>query len=118
MDKGSVTRETIEELRKDAQELTKIAIEDNISKTQVLNMFHPIKYGLFNHWEMGKIIEDVKEYSDEQLVVSEIVGRTIISTRYKEKILFIVPKYYRRPKDLDLLARSITILYDDQKLTR
>jgi len=40
--------DSIEEIKKDAHELTKIAIEDNISKTQVLNIFHPIKLGLFN----------------------------------------------------------------------
>ena len=75
----------------------------------------PIKFGLFNHWAIEKIIEDVKQYLDQQNVVSEIVGRIIVSERYKEKILSIIPKYYRRSKDLDLLTRSTTILYDDQK---
>jgi hypothetical protein len=45
---------------------------------------------------MEKITEDVKQYSDEQSVVSEIVGRTLVSKRYKEKILYIIPRYYRR----------------------
>lgn len=31
----------IDEIKEDAHELTRIAIEDNISKTQVINMFHP-----------------------------------------------------------------------------
>jgi hypothetical protein len=104
----------IHEIRKDAHELTKLAIEDKVSKIQVLNMFHPINYGMVNHWSMEKITEDVKQYSDEQSVVSEIVGRAIVSKRYVEKILSIIPKYYRRPKDLDLLTRSTTILYDDR----
>jgi hypothetical protein len=59
-------------------------------------MFHPTNYGMVNHWLMEKITEDVKQYSDEQSVVSEIVGRTLVSKRYKEKILYIIPRYYRR----------------------
>ena len=105
---------SIEEIKKDAHELTKIAIEDNISKTQAVNMFHPLTLGMVNYWSMEKILEEVKQYSDKQSVVSEIVGRTTLSKRYAEKILSIVPKYYQRPNDLDLLTRSTVILYDDQ----
>ena len=72
---------------KDAHELTKIAIEDNISKTQVINMFHPFKLGLVNRWSEDTILEEVKKYSDEEYVISEIIGRTILSKRYAEKIL-------------------------------
>jgi|ERR687892_2608326 hypothetical protein len=105
----------IDEIKKDAHELTRIAIEDNISKTQVINMFHPIKLGLVKRWSEDTILEEVRKYSDEEKIVSEIIGRTILSKRYAEKILSIVPKYYRRPNDLNLLACSTTILYDDQK---
>jgi hypothetical protein len=105
----------IEEIKKDAHELTRIAIEDNISKTQVINMFHPIKLGLVNRWSEDTILEEVRKNSDEENVVSEIIGRTILSKRYEEKILSIVPQYYSRPNDLNLLVRSTTILYSDQK---
>jgi hypothetical protein len=87
---------TIDKIRKDTHELTKIALEDDISKTQVINMFHPIKFGMVNHWSMEKILEEVKQYTDEEYVVSEIIGRTILSKRYEEKILSIIPKYYRQ----------------------
>jgi hypothetical protein len=97
----------IDEIKEDAHELTRIAIEDNISKTQVINMFHPFKLGLVNRWSEDTILE---EY-----VVSEIVGRPVLSKRYVEKVLSVIPKYYRRPNDLNMLARSTTILYDDQK---
>jgi hypothetical protein len=63
---------------------------------------------------MEKIIEDVKQYSDEEYVVSEIVGRPVLSKRYVEKVLSVVHKYYRRPTDINMLARSTTILYDHQ----
>ena len=114
MDKESVTRDAIEEIKKDAHELTKIAIEDGIAKTQAINMFHLLTLGMINYWSMEKILEEVKQYSDKQGSISEIVGRTIISKRYTEKILSIATKYYRRPNDLDLLTRSTAILYDDQ----
>jgi hypothetical protein len=77
-------------------------------------MFYPVKHGSVNHWSMEKIIEDVKQYSDEEYVVSEIVGRPVLSKRYVEKVLSVIPKYYRRPNDLNMLARSTTILHDDQ----
>ena len=112
---GMATVYAIDEIKKDAHELTKIAIKDDISKTQVLNMFHPIKLGLANHWSMEKILEELKQYSDEEYVVSEIVGRTILSKKYAEKLLSIIPRYYRRPNDLNLLVRSTSILYSDQK---
>jgi hypothetical protein len=61
------------------------------------------------------ILEEVKKYSDEEYVVSEIVGRPVLSKRYVEKVLSVIPKYYRRPNDLNMLARGTVILYDDQK---
>jgi hypothetical protein len=64
--------DSIEEIKKDAHELPEIAIEDNISKTQVPNIFHPIKLGLFNRWAMEKILEEVMQYLDEENNVSEI----------------------------------------------
>lgn len=109
------TEYAIDEIRKDAHELTKIAIEDNISKTQVINMFHPFKLGLVNRWSEDTILEEVKKYSDEEYVVSEIVGRPVLSKRYVEKVLSVIPKYYRGPDDLNLLVRSTSILYSDQK---
>jgi hypothetical protein len=112
---GIRNRRNKEGCTKDAHELTRIAIEDDISKTQVLNMFHPIKLGMVNHWSMEKILEEVKEYAYEENVVSEIIGRTILSRRYAEKILSIIPQYYRRPNDLNLLIRSTSILYSYQK---
>jgi hypothetical protein len=112
---GMTTVYAMDEIRKDAHELTKIAIEDGISKTQVVNMFYPLKHGSMYHWSMEKIIEDVKQYSNKEFVVSEIVERPVLSKRYVEKVLFVIHKYYRRPNDLSMLARSTTILYDDQK---
>lgn len=46
---------------------------------------------------MEKIIGDVKQYSDEKFVVSEIVERPVLSKRFVEKVLSVVQKYYRRP---------------------
>jgi hypothetical protein len=36
------------------------------------------------------------------------------NAEYVEKVLSVIPKYYSRPNDLNMLARSTTILYDDQ----
>jgi hypothetical protein len=96
----------IEEIKKDVQEFVEIAIEDKISKVEVYNIFHPIKWSFVNHWSKEKLLEEVKEYSDREIVASEIIGRTIISKRFAEKILFIISKYHSRPHDLKLLIQT------------
>lgn len=63
-----------------------------------------------------KLLEDVKEYTDREIAASEIIGRTIISKRFAEKILSIISKYYkRRPHDLKLLIDTAILFYDDRK---
>jgi hypothetical protein len=46
-------------------------------------------------------LEEVKKYSDREIAASEIIGRTIISKRFAEKILSIISKYHSRPNDLN-----------------
>ena len=105
----------IEEIKKDVQELIEIAIEDKISKVQIHNVFHPIKWSLVNHWSKEKLLEEVKEYSDREVAASEIIGRIIISNRFAEKILFIISKYHSRPHNLRLFIDTATLLYNDRK---
>jgi hypothetical protein len=51
----------IDEIKKDVEELTKIAIEDKISKVHIHNVFYPIKLSLVNHWSTEKLLQEVKE---------------------------------------------------------
>jgi hypothetical protein len=83
----------VEEIKKDVEELTNIAIEDTISKVQIHNAFHPIKWSLVNHWSTDKLLEEVKKYLDREIAASEIIGRTIISRRFAEKVLSIISKF-------------------------
>jgi hypothetical protein len=46
---------------------------------------------------------------------SEIIGRTIISKRFAEKILSIISKYHKRQYDLKLLIYTAMLLYNDQQ---
>ena len=55
-------------------------------------MFHPFKLGLLNRWSEDTILEEVKKYSDEEYVVSEIVGRPVLSKRYVEKVTLCHPQ--------------------------
>ena len=105
----------VEEIKKDVEEFTNIAIEDKISKVQINNVFHPIKWSLVNHWSTEKLLEEVKKYSDREIAASEIIGRTIISKRFAEKVLSIISKYHSRPHDLKLLIQTATLLYNDRK---
>jgi hypothetical protein len=105
----------IEEIKKDVQEFVEIAIEDKIPKVQIHNMFYPIRWSLVNHWSTEKLLEEVKKYSDREIAASEIIGRTIVSKRFAEKILSIVYRYHRRPHDLRLLIDTAILLYNDRK---
>jgi hypothetical protein len=104
----------VEEIKKDVEELTNIAIEDKISKVQIHNVFHPIKWSLVNHWSTEKLLEEVKKYSDSEIAASEIIGRTIISKRFAEKVHSIISKYHSRPHDLKLLIQTAILLYNDR----
>lgn len=99
---------------KDVEEYT-IAIEDKISKVQIHNVFYPIKRSLINHWSTDKLLEEVKKYSDREIVASEFIGRTIMSKRFAEKVLSIISKYHSRPDDLKLLIQTATLLCNDRK---
>ena len=79
------------EIKKALDEFTKIAIEDNISKIQIHNVFHPIGLSFVNHWSTDKLLEEVKEYSDREIAPSEIIGRTIISKRLLKKCSLLSP---------------------------
>jgi hypothetical protein len=68
-------------------------------------------------WSTDKLLEEVKEYSDREIAVSEIIGRTIISKRFAEKILSIISKYHKRPHDLKLFIHTTMLLYNDRKQT-
>jgi hypothetical protein len=96
------------------EEFTNIAIEDKNSKVQIHNVFSLIIASLVYHWSTGKLLEEVKDYSDRQIAASEIVGRTIISKRFAEKTLSIISKYHKRPHDLELLIYSAMLVYDDR----
>jgi hypothetical protein len=104
----------IEEIKKDVEEFIKIAIEDKISKIQIHNVFHSISLSLVNHWSTEKLLNEVKEYSDGEIAASEIIGRTIISKRFAEKVLSIISKYHSRPHDLKLLIHTAMLLYNDR----
>jgi hypothetical protein len=78
-------------------------------------MFHPIKLSLVNHWSTEKLLEEVNKYSDQEIAASEIIGRTMLSKRYAEKILYIITKYHMRLQDLKLLMYSAILLYNEQK---
>jgi hypothetical protein len=109
------TAYAVEEIKKDVDEFTKIAIEDKISKVQIHNVFHLIGWSLANHWSKEKLWEEVKKYLDEQIAASENIGRTIISMRFAEKILSIISKYHSHPHDMKLLIQTAMLLYNDRR---
>jgi hypothetical protein len=90
-----------------------------MSKVQIHNVFHHIRWSLVNHWSTDNLLEEVKKYSDREIAASEIIGRTIISKRFAEKntLYSIISKYQSRPHDLQFLIHTAMLLYNDRKHT-
>jgi hypothetical protein len=63
----------VEEIKKDVEESTNIAIEDKISKIQIQNVFHPIGLSLVNHWSKEKLLEEIEDYTHREIAASEII---------------------------------------------
>ena len=79
-------------------------------------MLHPLKLGSVNHWSMENIREDVKlNIRTRNMLFLKLLGDLSFLKGMWKSLLSVIPRYYRRPNYLNMLARSIVILYDDQK---
>jgi hypothetical protein len=81
-----LTMQVKEEIKKDVKEITRIAIEDWIAANEIDNL-----YSYIHH---NQTLESIKQRLDYKVVVSDIIGRNIVSKRFAYKLisLFQVPK--------------------------
>jgi hypothetical protein len=108
----------IEELKKDIEELTDIAIEDKITKEQISALYH-----------LTEVRENKDELALRQLyhnsLVSEITGKGLMSRRFADRVIQrnheleqrLLGRYGIYP--IKLIMQCILFLYDDRaKLKR
>lgn len=91
-----------EEIKKDVQELTKIAIEDRIPEEEIRYIYQLAAQGTLQY---------IEPHLKHKIIVSEIVGREIISRRFADKALLLLSKYDQR--DRTLLLECTMLLYLD-----
>ena len=74
-------------IKKDVEELTKIVIENKISKVRIHDVFFQIKASFVNPWSRVEVLEEAKACSDEQIAVSEIIGHDTDALNNDPKLL-------------------------------
>jgi hypothetical protein len=57
----------------------------------------------------------IKDYLDRELVGSDILGETLVSKRFAEKLVSIVSKYQNCPEDLKLLGYCIMLVFEKER---
>jgi hypothetical protein len=91
-----------EDIRQDVLELTRIAVEDEIPKEEIRYMYQQAAQGTLQY---------IEPYLKHKIIVSDIIGRSIISRRFADKALSFFTKYDQR--DTALLLECTMLLYRD-----
>jgi hypothetical protein len=95
------TIHSTEEIKKDVEELAKIAVEDKISKQEIATLYKNAAQGARSY---------IERHLKHQIIVSDIVDRNIMTRRFADKVLSFFPKYEHR--DVTLLLECTLLVYD------
>jgi hypothetical protein len=110
-----------DEIKEDVNDLIKVIREDNISSRKVFHIFEllsKLKTDMtpktFER-AMDSRLKHIKDYLDRELAASDILGETLVSKRFAEKIVSVVSKYQNRPEDLKLLGYCIMLFFEKER---
>jgi hypothetical protein len=98
-----LTMQVKEEMKRDVKEITRIAIEDGIAANEIDN--------LYSHIHHNQTLESIKQRLDYKIVVSDIIGRNIVSKRFADKVMSLFPKYQK--EELKLIMNCTKLVYYD-----
>jgi hypothetical protein len=98
-----LTMQVKEQIRKDVKALTRIAIEDGITANEIDN--------LYSYTHHGQTSDYIKQHLDYKIVVSDIIGRNIVSKRFADKVISIFSKYQK--EELKLIMNCTKVVYYD-----
>jgi hypothetical protein len=110
-----------EEIKEDISDLTKVVREDNISSDKVCHLFkllHNLRTDTaLSTFEatLERRVTHIKDYLDQELAASDVLGRTLISRRFAEKVVSVISKYQHRPEDLKLLRYCVMLYFDKER---
>lgn len=99
----AITIQLKEKMKKDVEDLTRVTIEDGIAGKEIDSLY---SYIYNNH-----ALESVKQHLDYKILMSDIVGRIIVSKRFADKVISIFSKYRR--DQLGLIIDCTKLLYYD-----
>jgi hypothetical protein len=100
---SATATETAEKLKKDAEELIRIAVEDRTSVVQIRNLHKRARTG-------GAV--DFEIYLKYQMGRSDNRNQAIISKNFGNKLLSFLSKYKNQKKELVTLLKYSLMLYD------
>lgn len=98
-----LTMQVKEEMKRDVKEIARIAIEDGISVKEIDNLHSYIHH--------NQTLESVKQSLDYKIVVSDIIGKNIVSKRFADKVMSIFSKYQK--EELKLIMNCSKMVYYD-----
>ena len=98
-----LTMQVKEEMKRDVKEITRIAIEDGIAANEIDN--------LYSYIHRNQILESIKQRLDYKIVVSDIIGRNIVSKRFADRVISLSSKYQK--DQLKLIMNCSKLVYYD-----
>jgi hypothetical protein len=99
-----------EEIKKDVEDLIKVAIEDEIPGEKINTIFK-----LVPDWKTDYPLRVIEKYVDREISASAIIGRTLISRRFADKIISLISKYYHHKEDRQLFEYCASLLYNEKR---
>jgi hypothetical protein len=85
---NTITMQVKEEIKKDVRDLTRIAIEDGIAANEIDSLFSYIHH--------NQTLDFIRQHLDYKIVVSDIIGRNIVSKRFADKVILLFSKYQKK----------------------
>jgi hypothetical protein len=79
---NTITMQVKEEIKKDVRDLTRIAANEIDS--------------IFSYIHHNQTLDSIRQRLDYKIVVSDIIGRNIVSKRFADKVISLLLKYQKK----------------------
>ena len=100
---NAITMQLKEKMKKDFEELTKVTIVDGIAGKEIDSLYSYV----YNNYAL----ESIKQHLDYKILMSDIIGKNVVSKRFADKVISLFSKYQR--DQLGLIIDCTKLLYYD-----